>query len=198
MRALWIGSGLFGIAMGLVFFVMLSVMEAGTPPDQGIPTVWKAVLCTALALAGGTAFGLLIQPAVRRMSPLPRGATMATRRAAARVIRRRRLTGDPLVDETARIVARNSLRRSPWSALYFPMIVFLIGFTANAWSVLERFPWPEGILAVPWINLFGFAFFLFLLTATLPLAARERKAALAFLNTLDGAGRTGSGTEEGR
>ncbi|WP_306370201.1 hypothetical protein [Nocardiopsis sp. CC223A] len=198
MCALWTSAGMFGLLTGLFCFLVFSAMDAGSPPDQRMSTVWKAVPCTVLALASGACFGLLMRSAVGRTLPPPPGATMATRRAASRAVRRRRPTGGPLVDETARITARNILRQSPWWTLRLPLIGFLVGFAANTWAILERFPWPGGVLTVPWTNLLGFAFFLFLLTVALPLSARGRKDAQAFLESLSEAEREGRTPEADR
>ncbi|MDT0329866.1 hypothetical protein [Nocardiopsis lambiniae] len=184
MLVLWICSGGFGLAMGVTFAVTMVFLGSGSLTGEGVPLVWVVVFLLT-GLFSGVGFGLFMWHAMGGQAGFPPpGATMATRRAAARAVRRHRPTGDTPADGTARVAAENVLRRSPWLTLRLPLIVFLIGFGMNAWSILARFPWPEGILAVPWGNLLGFVLFTSMLTVALPLTARGRKDARLFLDAL--------------
>ncbi|MFD6095481.1 hypothetical protein ACFVWN_04305 [Nocardiopsis flavescens] len=182
LRRLWIGAAVFGLAMGLVLPLALYSVETGVPADQRTPVARLAALGAFLAPVSAIGFGLFLRLATGSRVPAPPpGTTAATRRQAYRALRHRRPTGDPLVDETARRLALHLLRQPPWFALYLPLGVFLLGFAANAWAVLERFPWPDGLLAVPWPNLAGLVLFPVLLTVVLPKGVRDRRNAHAFL-----------------
>lgn len=180
----WAFAGLlFGLVM-FAAFLGLAAHEFGRPvPTAGV--LFLAVLCAA----AGAGFGFTMWFMGRKAVPPPPGSTFATRREAARVIRTRRPTGDPRVDALARTIAKGVVDSSPWSTVYLPLVVFVVGFGIEISAVTIHVSRSEWGSPGPWINLFGAVLFFVMLVVVLPSVLRTRENAHAFLREPDRAAR---------
>ncbi|MFL1376380.1 MULTISPECIES: hypothetical protein [unclassified Nocardiopsis] len=187
---------LMGVLLGLATVLgFYSTFVFGDRKSASGPAVLGFVV---LVLVASVVMGLFIRLLIRRNAlTSPAGTTMAMQREAARVVRRRRPTGDPRVDEVARLTAEGVLRYSPWSTVRIPLIIFVLVFGLNVASAAMYFAAPSASSGLPWGNLVGAAFFLFMAVVHPTVAAAQRENAHVFLNALDRAERERSVPEAG-
>ncbi|CAL9480181.1 hypothetical protein SUDANB121_03037 [Nocardiopsis dassonvillei] len=180
-RYIWASAGVLFGALTFAASVALDAHHSEEP----VPAARVLFLAALWALAGA-GYGFFMWFALgRKADPLPRGGTFATRREAARAVRRRQPTGDPGVDGFARTLAENTLRVSPWATMYLPTAMFVFGFGVNVSSVTTHLIRPDREGPVPWINLFGAVLFFVLLVVLAPSVSRVRRNSHAYLGALE-------------
>jgi hypothetical protein len=168
-RAGLVSGILFGAFTGLFFAFFLRVV--------GDSTVWAL----PLGAASGTLFGIFMTMVIVRSlppTPLPPGTDRAGMRAAGRLVRGGAPGTDPLVNQIARHQAEAVLRQQYWPKTM--ATVFGLGLVTNLWAV-------TGSTTGSWFwgNVMGTAVFSLMLFVAMPLTARNRRRARAFLSALE-------------
>ncbi|QUX29357.1 hypothetical protein KGD83_01795 [Nocardiopsis akebiae] len=166
-----------GLAGGLFFGTFTGLFWAFFLQSVGDSAVWAL----PFGAVSGALFGVFVAVVIVRSlpsAPLPPGTDRAGMRQAARLVRGGVPGTDPLVNQIARHQAESVLRQQYWPKTM--ATVFGLGLALNLWSVTMSITGP-GL----WGNVVGIVVFSFILFVAMPLTARQRRRARAFLTALE-------------
>ncbi|WP_150251001.1 hypothetical protein [Nocardiopsis deserti] len=159
---------LFGACMGLFFAFLLRA-----PGDD-------AMWALPIGAVAGALFGTFVAMVIVRSlpsTPLPPGTDRAGMREAARLVRSGVPGTDPLVNQIARHQAEAVLRQQYWPKTM--SAIFGLGLALNLWAV--AYATGPGF----WGNVMGIVVFPLMLFVAMPITARQRRRARAFLTALE-------------
>ncbi|MCK9871681.1 hypothetical protein MRI28_18900 [Nocardiopsis dassonvillei] len=166
-----------GLVSGLCFGAFTGLFWAFFLRALGDSAVWAL----PFGAASGALFGIFMAMVIVRSlpsTPLPPGTDRAGMRQAARLVRSGVPGTDPLVNQIARHQAESVLRQQYWPKTM--SAVFGLGLALNLWAVTGSTTGP-GL----WGNVMGIAVFSLMLFVAMPLTARQRRRARAFLAALE-------------
>jgi hypothetical protein len=164
-----------GLVVGLFFGAFTGLFWAFFLRAMGD----SAVGALPFGAASGALFGVFIAMVIVRSlpsTPLPPGTDRAGMRQAARLVRGGVPGTDPLVNQIARHQAEAVLRQQYWPKTM--ATIFGLGLALNLWSV--TYATGPGF----WGNVVGLVVFPLMLFVAMPLTARQRRRARAFLAAL--------------
>ncbi|ADH70059.1 hypothetical protein HGB46_07555 [Nocardiopsis dassonvillei] len=168
-RAGLVGGLFFGAVTGLFWALFLR--------SVGDSAVWAL----PFGAVSGAFFGVFITVVIVRSlpsTPLPPGTDRAGMREAARLVRGGVPGTDPLVNQIARHQAEAVLRQQYWPKTM--SAVFGMGLATNLWAVTDS---TTGLGF--WGSIVGLVVFPLMLFVAMPLTARNRRRARAFLTALE-------------
>lgn len=168
-RAGLVGGLFFGAVTGLFWALFLR--------SVGDSAVWAL----PFGAVSGAFFGVFITVVIVRSlpsTPLPPGTDRAGMREAARLVRGGVPGTDPLVNQIARHQAEAVLRQQYWPKTM--SAVFGMGLATNLWAVTDS---TTGLGF--WGSIVGLVVFPLMLFVAMPLTARNRRRARAFLAALE-------------
>lgn len=163
-RAGLVGGLFFGAFTGLFFAFFLQLV--GDSPVWALP----------FGAVSGALFGTFMAVVITRSlpsTPLPLGTDRAGMREAGRLVRLGVPGTDPLVNQIARHQAESVLRQQYWPKTM--ATVFGLGLALNLWALTDL----TG--PISWGNVVGLVVFPLMLFVAMPLTARNRRRARAFL-----------------
>ncbi|ASU60962.1 sensor domain-containing protein [Nocardiopsis dassonvillei] len=166
-----------GLAGGLFFGAVTGLFWAFFLRAMGDSAVWAL----PFGAVSGALFGVFMAVVIVRSlpsTPLPPGTDRAGMREAARLVRGGVPGADPLVNQIARHQAESVLRQQYWPKTM--ATVFGLGLALNLWAVTDS---TTGLGF--WGNVVGIVVFSFMLFVAMPLTARQRRRARAFLAALE-------------
>ncbi|WP_435107266.1 hypothetical protein [Nocardiopsis synnemataformans] len=165
-----------GLVVGLFFGAFTGIFWAFFLRAMGDSAVWAL----PFGAASGALFGIFMAVVIVRSlptTPLPPGTDRARMREAARLVRGGVPGTDPLVNQIARHQAEAVLRQQYWPKTM--SAIFGLGLALNLWSV--TYATGPGF----WGNIVGLVVFPLMLFVAMPLTARNRRRARAFLAALE-------------
>ncbi|WP_174546136.1 sensor domain-containing protein [Nocardiopsis dassonvillei] len=166
-----------GLAGGLFFGAFTGLFWAFFLQSVGDSAVWAL----PFGAVSGALFGVFMAVVIVRSlpsTPLPPGTDRAGMREAARLVRGGVPGADPLVNQIARHQAEAVLRQQYWPKTM--SAIFGMGLATNLWAVTDS---TTGLGF--WGNVVGIVVFSFMLFVAMPLTARQRRRARAFLAALE-------------
>jgi hypothetical protein len=166
-----------GIAVGLFFGAFTGLFWAFFLRAMGDSAVWAF----PFGAVSGVFFGIFIAVVIVRSlpsTPLPPDTDRAGMREAAQLVRLGAPGTDPLVNQIARHQAEAVLRQQYWPKTM--SAVFGMGLALNLWSVTMSTTGPGF-----WGSVVGLVVFPLMLFVAMPLTARNRGRARAFLTALE-------------
>ncbi|WP_370010798.1 sensor domain-containing protein [Nocardiopsis sp. LDBS0036] len=166
-----------GLAGGLFFGAFTGLFWAFFLQSVGDSAVWAL----PFGAVSGALFGVFMAVVIVRSlpsTPLPPGTDRAGMREAARLVRGGVPGADPLVNQIARHQAEAVLRQQYWPKTM--SAIFGMGLALNLWSATMS---TTGLGL--WGNVVGLVVFPLMLFVAMPLTARQRRRARAFLTVLE-------------
>ncbi len=166
-----------GIVVGLFFGAFTGLFWAFFLRAMGDSAVWAF----PFGAVSGVFFGIFMAVVIVRSlpsTPLPPGTDRAGMREARRLVRAGVPGADSLVNQIARHQAEAVLRQQYWPKTM--SAVFGMGLATNLWAVTGSTTGPGF-----WGNVMGIAVFSLMLFVAMPLTARSRRRARAFLTALE-------------
>jgi hypothetical protein len=166
-----------GLVTGLFFGVFMGLFWAFFLRAMGDSAMWAL----PFGAVAGALFGIFMAVVIVRSlptTPLPPGTDRARMRQAARLVRGGAPGTDPLVNQIARHQAEAVLRQQYWPKTM--SAIFGMGLALNLWSVTMNTTGPGF-----WGSVVGLVVFPLMLFVAMPITARQRRRARAFLTALE-------------
>ncbi|MEV6818627.1 hypothetical protein AB0M72_07705 [Nocardiopsis dassonvillei] len=166
-----------GILAGIPFGTIMAVtLWSTTQISDPLRLVGAGVALGVFFGAGMGVFAVLMVRAMPK-EPLPPETDRARLREAGRLVRQGTPGADPVVNQIARQQAETVLGQPYWPKTM--ATVFGLGLALNLWSV--TYATGPGF----WGNVVGLVVFPLMLFVAMPITARQRRRARAFLTALE-------------